>query len=701
MKNISWEANGTNVATFTYQYQTNSDRISRLTLSDSSYWSYSYDPKGQLVSGKRCLPAGAGLPVGTPYPGFQFGYEYDEIGNVVKAGPLAENGRPRWSFTADEFNRHTSRSWGSLWDILGSAATNAFVTVNGIPAYRAGEPFQAVVPVSNQVQAVETNIKAIAIGPSGTQELQAAVSGRLYLPKAVETVTYRPTGTIEEDSRFTYAWDGYGRLTNVVSTHAATNFMLEFTYYPDGQRATKVVSNWNGSACSPIRTNSYVYDGWNLISERITESTNAPITKTYSWGLDLAGRKTGKLGQEAGGIGGLLAITVVQGSSTNVYLPVSDHNGNITALLDAESGLVVAQYWYSPFGVLIGELGSAKDICPFRFQSKYYDEETGLYYFGHRYYDPASCKWLSPDPLGESAGPNGSSFCRNEPVGRGDPLGLIIYVLLPSEQESLDATERNLRIAWKQFESSQNRERFLLKKRIMQTEGSIAQRGGSLAGPSKKIFVSKSTVGPSLEEMKKLLSEKPPIECMDVATRQDIDSAIAKMVEVQALVLVGHGDKPGTQEIGRDNYDLNQLRLIVGPLQGRTTYPSVLLLQGCKAANTTDAMQGSEFLRSVAAAGGFSFAYGLGENTTRTAEPSVVEWRKAWGQLAAGMGFAGPPGQYWYYDPRLTRAVFVGMHAGEESLVSIPEFIKPFLAQPVMDNAWELRYKANLSNTSP
>lgn len=352
------------------------------------------------------------------------GHRLDEIGNVTKAGPLAPDGQPGWNFVADNFNRHTEREWGSEWEILGTASTGATVVVNGVLSHRAGEPFLAVVPVSNQVQAVETNIHAIAVGPSGTQELVAAVSGALYLLQAEETVTYKATGEIEEDSRFTYGWDGYGRLTNVTSTHAATNFMLEFTYYPDGQRATKKVSEWVGSQWSVVRSHSFVYDGWNLISERITESTNAPITKTYWWALDLAGRKTGKLGQEAGGIGGLLAITISQSGTTNTYLPISDHNGNITALLDADSGDTVAQYWYSPFGVLIGKTGDAADKCPFRFQSKYYDSETELYYFGHRYYDAASCKWLSPDPLGEAAGLNTTAFCANNPVSGYDAQGL-------------------------------------------------------------------------------------------------------------------------------------------------------------------------------------------------------------------------------------------------------------------------------------
>ncbi|MDD4869428.1 MAG: RHS repeat-associated core domain-containing protein [Kiritimatiellae bacterium] len=100
-----------------------------------------------------------------------------------------------------------------------------------------------------------------------------------------------------------------------------------------------------------------------------------------------------------------------------------DHNGNIQHLLDASTKQIVASYEYSPFGVLIGVSGVAKNVCPLRFQSKYYDKETELYYFGYRYYDPNSCKWLSRDPLGEQGGVNLTQAFGNDPVNKYDPDG--------------------------------------------------------------------------------------------------------------------------------------------------------------------------------------------------------------------------------------------------------------------------------------
>jgi len=136
------------------------------------------------------------------------------------------------------------------------------------------------------------------------------------------------------------------------------------------------------------------------------------------------------MGQDAGGIGGLLAITIISNGATRVFLPMADHNGNIRALLDAGTGRIACEYEYSPFGVLVGAFGPAAGLCNLRFQSKYYDPETELYYFGYRYYDPASAKWLSNDPKGETADePNLTLAFGNDPVNRYDPDGREAYIV--------------------------------------------------------------------------------------------------------------------------------------------------------------------------------------------------------------------------------------------------------------------------------
>ena len=143
-------------------------------------------------------------------------------------------------------------------------------------------------------------------------------------------------------------------------------------------------------------------------------------------GPDLVGQKTGALGQEAGGIGGLQAIFSTSNGVTTVYIPTIDRNGNITKLINATTHQVDANYEYSPYGVLVAETGPAKYACPLRFMSKYYDKETGLYYYGYRFYNPTTCKWLSNDPLQERGGYPLNLTFNGDPINNYDPLGLSV-----------------------------------------------------------------------------------------------------------------------------------------------------------------------------------------------------------------------------------------------------------------------------------
>nr|WP_227743584.1 RHS repeat-associated core domain-containing protein [Hafnia paralvei] len=58
-----------------------------------------------------------------------------------------------------------------------------------------------------------------------------------------------------------------------------------------------------------------------------------------------------------------------------------------------------------------------------RFSGQYADEESGLYYNRHRYYDGDTGLYLSPDPIGLGGGVNPYSYVKN-PLKWVDPLGL-------------------------------------------------------------------------------------------------------------------------------------------------------------------------------------------------------------------------------------------------------------------------------------
>jgi RHS repeat-associated protein len=71
------------------------------------------------------------------------------------------------------------------------------------------------------------------------------------------------------------------------------------------------------------------------------------------------------------------------------------------------------------------QLGSNYYNTPYKFNGKELDEETGLYYYGARYYDPRVSIWLSVDPLAESYPDcNPYNYCIQNPINVIDPTGM-------------------------------------------------------------------------------------------------------------------------------------------------------------------------------------------------------------------------------------------------------------------------------------
>jgi len=101
-----------------------------------------------------------------------------------------------------------------------------------------------------------------------------------------------------------------------------------------------------------------------------------------------------------------------------------DGNGNVMALVDASNGSVCTRYEYGPFAEPIRVSGPMGKLNPVRFSSKYTDNESSFLYYGYRYYDPNTGRWLSRDPIGEEGGRNLYAFVYNDPVNRIDMFGL-------------------------------------------------------------------------------------------------------------------------------------------------------------------------------------------------------------------------------------------------------------------------------------
>lgn len=121
---------------------------------------------------------------------------------------------------------------------------------------------------------------------------------------------------------------------------------------------------------------------------------------------------------------------MLQAEQGEVFACVHDHLRAARELID-EQGEIVWTLTPSAWGATGapragGATGAprARPVeSPFRLLGHQTDEETGLCYARFRYFDPATARWLSPDPLGLHGSRNPAGFC-GSPVVHVDPLGL-------------------------------------------------------------------------------------------------------------------------------------------------------------------------------------------------------------------------------------------------------------------------------------
>jgi RHS repeat-associated protein len=85
---------------------------------------------------------------------------------------------------------------------------------------------------------------------------------------------------------------------------------------------------------------------------------------------------------------------------------------------------------YFAFGETFVEEHSNTDKTPYLFNGKELDEETGLYYYGARYYDPKTSVWTAIDPLAEKYSHlSPYVYVANNPICATDPDGKRIYFI--------------------------------------------------------------------------------------------------------------------------------------------------------------------------------------------------------------------------------------------------------------------------------
>jgi len=120
-------------------------------------------------------------------------------------------------------------------------------------------------------------------------------------------------------------------------------------------------------------------------------------------------------------------IAIQQGIDCNPYTPIywyhPDYIGNIEFVTD-RTGQPYQHFYYAAFGdpMVSQHVGTGSFNSAYRFNAKEFDEETGNYYYGARYYQPKSSIWMGVDALATSyPGMNPYNFVKGNPIMAIDP----------------------------------------------------------------------------------------------------------------------------------------------------------------------------------------------------------------------------------------------------------------------------------------
>jgi RHS repeat-associated protein len=338
---------------------------------------YAYDNAGELTSA-----SGKELNGVTPRWQEQFGYGYDAAGNLNNRtnNTLVQN------FGVNTLNELTIITNAGRLTVSGTTTSPATeVTVNTSNAVMYADTTfastnQPWVSGNNTYTAIAHDV----YGRSNTNGITVPL-------QTTNGFSYDLNGNLLSDGTRNFKYDDENQL---ISVWVANNWSNNFVY--DGKMRRRIEQDYSKNGSIWVETNEvhFIYDGNLVIQER--DANNLPRV-TYTRGSDLSGTLQG-----AGGIGGLLSRSdntqmVVGNSSAHTYYH-ADANGNVTMLVN-NLQLVEAKYLYDPFGNTLSLSGPLANANIYRFSSKEWNVNSGMYYYLYRFYDPGLQRWPNRDPF--------------------------------------------------------------------------------------------------------------------------------------------------------------------------------------------------------------------------------------------------------------------------------------------------------------
>ncbi len=196
-----------------------------------------------------------------------------------------------------------------------------------------------------------------------------------------------------------------------MATRAKSGTTTTYSYDPENH-LTKVVAGSTTQA-------QFAYDGDGGRTKKIAGATTI-------WYVGNLYEDNGSLTTKHIYLGSTEVAAVTNGTTTLYYH--QDHLGGTNVTVDV-NGVKKEVAEYLPFGGFSrhDKYGSSSEVAWFYFTGKKLDDETGLYYYGARYYDPSLGRFITADTIVQAPDNpqtlNRYSYANNNPVNNIDPTG--------------------------------------------------------------------------------------------------------------------------------------------------------------------------------------------------------------------------------------------------------------------------------------
>lgn len=208
-----------------------------------------------------------------------------------------------------------------------------------------------------------------------------------------------------------YVWDALNRLSEV--RDGADSLIARYTYDPFDRRIRKE---------TPTDTTHYLHSEWGLLAEA---NAAGQVQVSYGWNPQRSNSDSPLYAR--------IPDPANAGASRTVYYH-NDHLGTPQRITDKAGNLVWAAE-YDAFGRATVSTSADPNLAMvnhLRFPGQYFDTETGLHYNDRRFYDPATGRYLSRDPIGFEGGINLYAYAGAAPHWRIDPTGESFLPKIPT-----------------------------------------------------------------------------------------------------------------------------------------------------------------------------------------------------------------------------------------------------------------------------